>query len=78
MIEQTDLTIRDMREVKMQTVEPFYSIEATERLVKILDITYEKSDLEQVANNTTHMNADEITQLQSLQQDFGDLFDGTI
>ena len=41
----------------MHTSEPYSTIEATERLVKILNSTYVKSNLEQVADNATHMNA---------------------
>ena len=62
----------------MQTAEPASTIEDTVRLVKILDSTYAKTDLKQVANNETHMNADEITQLLRLLEDFEDLFDGTL
>ena len=41
----------------MHTAEPVSTIESTERLVKILNSTYVKSNLEQVADNATHMNA---------------------
>ena len=37
-----------------------------------------KEDLNQVANNVTQMNAEEITQLLSLFKDFKDLFDGNL
>ena len=37
-----------------------------------------KEDLKQVANKTTQMNYEEITQLLSLFKDFEDLFDGTL
>ena len=52
--------------------------EATEILVKILDITYAKADLKQVAYNEIHMDAEERTQLLRLLQYFEDLFDGTL
>ena len=42
---QTDLTSRDVHEVVMQTVEPFSTMEANERLVKILDSVYVKAYL---------------------------------
>ena len=51
------LTNRNMHELVMQTAEPVSTIEATERLVKILNSTFSKSDLKQVANNATQMNA---------------------
>ena len=38
-----------MREVVIQTSEPYYTIEATEIVVIILDSTYAKANLDQVA-----------------------------
>ena len=54
---QSDLTKREMREVVTQTAELASTREATERMVKILDSTYTKEQLNHVADNTTHMNA---------------------
>ena len=51
-----------MWEVIMQTSEPVSTMEDTEKLVKIFNSTFAKSDFEQVASNKTHMNAEEITQ----------------
>ena len=48
-----------MRELFMQTQEPVSTRDDTKMLVKILDITYWKADLEQVSANATHMNAKE-------------------
>ena len=45
---------------------------------KILDNTYAKADIKQVAGNKNHLNAEEITLLLSLLKDFEDLFDGTL
>ena len=45
LIGQSGLTKRKMREVVMQTAEPASTREATERMVKILDIAYAKADL---------------------------------
>ena len=53
---KTDLTSHEMRELAMKTEEQVSTKEATERLKKIIDSTYTKSDREQVAANTTHMN----------------------
>ena len=53
------LTSPDMRKVVMQTAEPSSTREGTERLIKILDNTYAKLDLKQVAYNTTQINAEE-------------------
>ena len=46
--------------------------------MNILDSTYVKSYLELVSNNAIQMNAEEITLLLSLLEDFEDLFDGTL
>ena len=66
MLGQTDLTSRKMRKVVIQTKEPVSTREATDRMVKILDINYAKADIEQLAANKTHMNSDERTQLLGL------------
>ena len=47
-------------------------------MVKILDITYGKEDLMQVANNSTQLNAEERTLLLSIIEDFKDLFEVTL
>ena len=49
---QYNLTKREMREVVMQTAEPYSTRESPERMVKILDSTYEKADLKQVFNDS--------------------------
>ena len=51
---QTYLTIREMREVAIQTTELVSKSEAIERLVKIIESNYVKAELEKVAANTTH------------------------
>ena len=53
-------------------------MEATERLVKLINSTYTKKDLEQVAANATRPNKEYITQLLRLLKYFDNLFDGTI
>ena len=58
MFSQTDQTSCEMREVVMKTEEQVSTKEATERLLKILNSTYAKSDLKQIANNVTQMNAE--------------------
>ena len=67
-----------MREVVMQTAEPDSTWEATERKVKIIYSTYAEESLKQVVNKAIQMNAEEITMLLSLPEDFEDLFDGTL
>ena len=78
LLRQTDLTSHEMREVVMQTAEPVSTREGTERMVKILDSTYARVDLDQVADNATHLNSEDITQLPDLLKDFEFLFDGTL
>ena len=46
MLGQTNLTSREMSKVVIHTEEPVSTREVTEGLVKILDITYAKTDLE--------------------------------
>ena len=55
---KSNLTKRNMREVVMQNSEPASIREATQRMVKIIDITYAKVDLKQVADNATQLNAE--------------------
>ena len=55
-----------MQKVVMQTAEPESIREATEIMVKIIDVTYAKIDLEQVSSNAVYMEHDEIIKLLSL------------
>ena len=75
---QSDLTKRKICEVAIQTAEPASNREATERMVKILENNYAKSDLENVVGNASHLNAEEMILLLSLLKDFEDLFDITL
>ena len=59
-----------MSEVVMDTAEPVSTIKDTEILVKILNSTYAKADLKQVANNKIHLNSEERAQLIRLLEDF--------
>ena len=43
-----------------------------------MNSTYVRSDLKQVANNSTQLNPEEITQLPSLLEDFEEFFYGTL
>ena len=78
LLDKSNLNKRKIQEVVMQAAEPAYTIEATERMVKILDSTYVKAYLKQVANNATQLNSEERTQVLSLLEDFKDFFDGTL
>ena len=78
MLGQIDLTSNNISKVEMKTTEPFSTREAIERLVKILDSTCAKANLEHVAANITHLKYEERNQLLRLLQYFEDLFDGTL
>ena len=71
-------TKHEMRKLVMQTGEPASIRNVTKEIVKFLDSIYAKSDLKQVADNTTQMNAEEITLLLSLLKDFGEFFNGIL
>ena len=58
LIGKLNLIKREMREIVIKTAEPDSTREATDILVKTLDINYAKSDLNQVANDSTQMNAE--------------------
>ena len=62
----------------IQTAETASTRKATDILVKILDITYLKEELKQVAANATHLNAEEITLLIRPLKDFDNLFYGNL
>ena len=66
-----------MREVVMQTAETASMKEDTDSLVKILNSTYVKEDLELVADNKIQLNTEERNQLLSLLEDLEELFDST-
>ena len=57
LLEQYDITKCEMLKVRMHIAEPDSAREATEWMVKILDSTYVKADLKQVANNTSQLNS---------------------
>ena len=62
----------------MKTAETVYARWSNKRLVKILDSNYLKADLQQVADNATHMAAEDRTQLLSILKFFEYLFGGTL
>ena len=47
-------------------------------MVKIIDSTYVKIDVKQVADKSTQLSSEERNLLPSLLKDFEDLFDGTL
>ena len=78
LIWKPDLPKREIREVMMQNVEPASTREATDRIVKIIDSTYAKSDLEHTVANANQLNDEERNLLLSIIEDFKELFDGTL
>ena len=59
--------------------EPQSTLEATKRLIYILDTKYEKADLRAiVTDNCTHLSNPEQAKLLELLQTFKELFNGTL
>ena len=59
--------------------EPKSTLEATERLIHILDAKYEKANLRAiVTGNCTHLSDPEQTKLLELLQEFEELFNGKL
>ena len=58
----------------MQIIEPTSTREDTDILLKIIDSTYAKADLKQVADNATQLNVEERTQLLRLLKYFEEPF----
>eukprot|EP00804_Cyclotella_cryptica_P023072 CCRYP_000324-RA/>CCRYP_000324-RA protein AED:0.44 eAED:0.44 QI:0/-1/0/1/-1/1/1/0/215 len=59
--------------------EPQSTLEATKRLIKILDAKYEKADLRAIVrDNCTHLSGPEQARLLELLQEFEELFSGKL
>eukprot|EP00804_Cyclotella_cryptica_P016192 CCRYP_005685-RA/>CCRYP_005685-RA protein AED:0.45 eAED:0.81 QI:0/0/0/1/0.5/0.33/3/0/553 len=59
--------------------EPQSTLEATKRLIKILDAKYEKADLRAIVrDNCTHLSGQEQARLLELLQEFEELFSGKL
>ena len=67
---QTDITSCEIRKVEIHIEELFYNREDTDSLLKILDSTYVKACLEQIAANATKLNYEDRTQLLMILKDF--------
>ena len=68
----------ELKEIIKQTAEPIATQQATEGAVKILDSTYEKANLEDIAANAANLDKEEKELLLTLLKDFEELFDGTL
>ena len=51
-----NLTKHEMQEVSIHSLYTFYTREDTERLVKILEITYKGGDIDKAAPSTAQLN----------------------
>ena len=78
LIGKSDTTSREMRVGVMQTAEPDSTRKATGGLQKNTQKYLCKGGTKLVANNTTQLNAEEITQPLRLLKYFEDLFGGTL
>ena len=78
LIGKSNLNKREIQEVVMQTSDKDSTREATERLLKILEITYAKADFYEVADNANQLKVEERTLRLRIFKDFEDLFDGTL
>ena len=58
--------------------EPKSTDEATQRLIKIADAKYQKADLQAIASNCIHLNANHQNKLLTVLKEFESLFDGTL
>ena len=72
LIGQIDITSCEMCEVVMRLEEPVSTRESTERLMKILEDTYVKAELEHLSDNETQINDEERTKPLRLLQYFED------
>ena len=68
----------DMRQLAMKTVEPVYTSESTDSMVIIIDSNYVNADLEQVADNVTHINDEERNQQLGLLKYLEDWISGNL
>ena len=68
----------ELKEIIKQTAEPIATQQATEGAVKILDSTYEKANLEDIAANAANLDKEEKELLLTFLKDFEELFDGTL
>jgi hypothetical protein len=71
-------SLAEIKQIMTQTAEPITTQEATERIVRILNSKYEKTDLDQVAAGAEELDEHQQKKLLSLLKDFEDLFDGTL
>jgi len=71
-------TRKELRALLTESGEPESTKAATKRVVKILDASYKKADLEEIVQGANQLNQIEKKQLYELLPKYEDLFDGTL
>ena len=74
----TTPTRKEIKATLQKAAEPVVTKEATSRLVKILDSTYEKADLRQVVEQAAHINSQQKEMLYQLLVKYEKIFDGEL
>jgi hypothetical protein len=77
-IQRSAILSREIKQVIAQAEEPKVTAEAIERIVKIFDSDYHKTDLQKVVANATQLNKWQQLSLLCLLQKYEALFDGTL
>ena len=72
---QPDLIKNDMREVFIQTAEPYSTIEGTQRGVKIINSNYTKYEFDKISAEAVQIDKDQPKNVLSLLTEFEELFD---
>ena len=78
LLEQNNLTGRNICKIFMETAELSPTKKDTDRMVKIPYSTYAKADLEQVSANTAQMNYYDIFKVLVISNALDELFYGTL
>ena len=67
-----------MVDIVIQTTEPYSTIEATKRVVKLIDSIYDKSCLDKISENAVQLYANQHEMLLGILKELEGLFDGTL
>ena len=67
---------KEIKATLQRTAEPAVTKEATSRMVRILDSTYEKADLQEVVQLAKHISSQQRSMLYQLLQKYEEIFDG--
>ena len=77
-LSKTNITNHQIRELIIQTAEADYTKEENEKIINVLDRTYNNYRLDKVVYSTTQLNPQEIKWSLGLIKEFKDLFDITL